>query len=730
METPKDYIITSGNVKFPNFNDPEFEEKIREKVDENVLLNDVNTLIDTFNNLEKNYIELISSNKNNFNDLTESYYKKTYNFLVIIRAMNYQFQILKLKITLLSNPNDENSLLENLNKMSFNLFFDEYKDQFSHLILSQYKNNSDKEKLIEIIENIIKNSKEISNADSNYFGINILDFYIKYSIKVINTIISQINKFSSLLNIKSEENQLIYFYLIFSLEKLDTLNLFIKNNFLIPKNDIFNLDEDSKEWKEINKLINIVIPKNEKLIHDGFNKIEKYFNSLRPIITYGITSSWNSINILKCAPLLIKYKLFPNSSMYDSKKLEILGCDNLTNQILNIAKIPLIKKVILKNCPKIYCKRKLYLKRLENEITENYIKSILPKIYKDNPLIIKEQNIKNKKEEEEKEKENEKEETQTENSQNLTIENLENPNSNLPLYLEKISKPEKKYYTSTRLFHSSSIYFSKEIKNSFQNFFCKTPKNNIRKTLLLHIHGGGFVSMTTTMHESYLRKWSNKLKIPILGLNYHLSPEVKYPKAIDDIYQSYIWIIKNGKKELNLDFEYLILSGDSAGGSLLLSLIFLLIYKNKFENLNIKLPDLIIAQYPCCNTSIFNMNYSLMLSLKDFLLNDDFLKYVYYSYRGNYLNDNDPFLNPEKVTLDILKFLPRTRFFFGGADPLRDDIIRLIYKISQVNNLDFKAYQFQFYAHGFYGLDNEVLQKNPTEILLNEIEEFLKEKNC
>ena len=73
METPKDYIITSGNVKFPNFNDREFEEKIREKVDENVLLNDVNTLIDTFNNLEKNYIELISSNKNNFNDLTESY---------------------------------------------------------------------------------------------------------------------------------------------------------------------------------------------------------------------------------------------------------------------------------------------------------------------------------------------------------------------------------------------------------------------------------------------------------------------------------------------------------------------------------------------------------------------------------------------------------------------------------------------------------------------------------
>ena len=76
METSKDYIITTGNVKFPNFNDPEFEEKIREKVDENALLYDVNTLIDTLNNLENHYIKLISSNKNNFNDLTESYKKK------------------------------------------------------------------------------------------------------------------------------------------------------------------------------------------------------------------------------------------------------------------------------------------------------------------------------------------------------------------------------------------------------------------------------------------------------------------------------------------------------------------------------------------------------------------------------------------------------------------------------------------------------------------------------
>ena len=44
-------------------------------------------------------------------------------------------------------------------------------------------------------------------------------------------------------------------------------------------------------------------------------------------------------------------------------------------------------------------------------------------------------------------------------------------------------------------------------------------------------------------------------------------------------------------------------------------------------------------------------------------INDDFLKYVCDAYRRNYNDDNDPFLNPEKVNLDILKFLPKIRFF-------------------------------------------------------------------
>ena len=41
-----------------------------------------------------------------------------------------------------------------------------------------------------------------------------------------------------------------------------------------------------------------------------------------------------------------------------------------------------------------------------------------------------------------------------------------------------------------------------------------------------------------------------------------------------------------------MDIKTIILSGDSAGGIMVLSLVFLIITINQYENLNIKLPDL------------------------------------------------------------------------------------------------------------------------------------------
>ena len=232
--------------------------------------------------------------------------------------------------------------------------------------------------------------------------------------------------------------------------------------------------------------------------------------------------------------------------------------------------------------------------------------------------------------------------------------------------------------------------------------------------------------MSTHFHEIFLRDWSNKLNIPIIGINYGLSPEHKYPYGLNDCYQGYRWILNHCEDVLGFNPKKIILGGDSSGGTFTLSLIYLIIAKNEYENEKIRMPDLVLPFYPCCNASVNGLGTSMLLCLKDFLLNDKFLLYVMEAYRDIYPNDDDPFLNPVKVKECIIKKLPKMRFQIASCDPLRDDTVRLLAKIAKIKELDVKAFEFREYNHGWYGgVKSEFLLKISNDLLFLEIKDIL-----
>ena len=216
--------------------------------------------------------------------------------------------------------------------------------------------------------------------------------------------------------------------------------------------------------------------------------------------------------------------------------------------------------------------------------------------------------------------------------------------------------------------------------------------------------------------------------IPFLGIDYGLSPKHHYPEQINDCFQAYMWILKNAKEELCLNVENIIISGDSAGANLIFGLIFILITINQYENLDIKLPDLLLIEYPTTYSGEDNVTNSLISSIKDLVFDPSFLKYARDSYVGNYKNMEDPFLNPIKANEKILKYLPRTRLFFGSTDPLRDDSIRILYPISKIQGLDVIGYEFYNYWHSFNSISPKELRKMPWDFIFAEVEEFLKSK--
>lgn len=134
------------------------------------------------------------------------------------------------------------------------------------------------------------------------------------------------------------------------------------------------------------------------------------------------------------------------------------------------------------------------------------------------------------------------------NQNNLKINNYSDFSSDEIIknntYLDSITKEKKseyrKYYVSNRLIHSEQINFPKDKKPIFSfNFFNKPNIGTKKDTIFFHIHGGGFVGTSFINHEDYLRKWVNHFKIPLFSVNYCYSPENKYPKPLDDVWQAY-----------------------------------------------------------------------------------------------------------------------------------------------------------------------------------------------
>ena len=100
------------------------------------------------------------------------------------------------------------------------------------------------------------------------------------------------------------------------------------------------------------------------------------------------------------------------------------------------------------------------------------------------------------------------------------------------------------------------------------------PKIERVDEVVIHIHGGGFMAMSSKIHQIYTRKWSREWNVPVFSIDYRLAPEHPYPAAIDDVWQAYVWIVKYSLDFLGITTDKIVLAGDSAGGALAISKLF------------------------------------------------------------------------------------------------------------------------------------------------------------
>lgn len=85
---------------------------------------------------------------------------------------------------------------------------------------------------------------------------------------------------------------------------------------------------------------------------------------------------------------------------------------------------------------------------------------------------------------------------------------------------------------------------------------------------VLYLHGGGFQIGSPRSHRELMARISASSGCRVLGLDYRLAPEHRFPAALQDARAGYDWLLEQG-----LTAGQLALAGDSAGAGLALSLL-------------------------------------------------------------------------------------------------------------------------------------------------------------
>ncbi|MBS0583625.1 MAG: alpha/beta hydrolase fold domain-containing protein [Proteobacteria bacterium] len=84
---------------------------------------------------------------------------------------------------------------------------------------------------------------------------------------------------------------------------------------------------------------------------------------------------------------------------------------------------------------------------------------------------------------------------------------------------------------------------------------------------LVYLHGGGWTMFSLDTHDRIMREFAARAAATVVGIDYALSPEVKFPHALEQVVDA-VRELREGASDFGLDATRLAIGGDSAGANL------------------------------------------------------------------------------------------------------------------------------------------------------------------
>ncbi|MES1033407.1 alpha/beta hydrolase [Bacillus velezensis] len=213
--------------------------------------------------------------------------------------------------------------------------------------------------------------------------------------------------------------------------------------------------------------------------------------------------------------------------------------------------------------------------------------------------------------------------------------------------------------------------------------------------VIVYIHGAGWVFGNEHTHDRLIRELAVGAQAAIVFPNYTLSPEAKYPTAIEEIYAVVKWAAENGR-ENGMIPESLTIAGDSVGGNMTAAVT--LMAKARGD-LNIRQQLLF---YPVTDASFDTESYHQFAT--GYFLRKDAMMWFWDQYTNNSNERAEITASPLRATAEQLQGLPPALIITAEADVLRDEGEAYANKLREAG-VPVTAVRFQGIIHDFVMLN-------------------------
>ncbi|MDX3692094.1 alpha/beta hydrolase [Streptomyces europaeiscabiei] len=213
--------------------------------------------------------------------------------------------------------------------------------------------------------------------------------------------------------------------------------------------------------------------------------------------------------------------------------------------------------------------------------------------------------------------------------------------------------------------------------------------------VVLYIHGAGWVFGNAHTHDRLVRELAVGTNAAVVFPEYDLSPEARYPVAIEQNYAVAQWIVEQGATK-DLDGARLAVAGDSVGGNMTAALT--LMAKQRGD---VPLVQQVLF-YPVTDASFDTGSYRQFAT--GYFLRRDGMQWFWDQYTTDEAERAQITASPLRASVGQLTDLPPALVITGEADVLRDEGEAYANKLREAG-VPVTAVRFQGVIHDFVMLN-------------------------